>query len=69
MLVGENGSAMITGPVEQGSQVLLATHSPVLAAVPGALIVELDTEGMTPRTWDQLDLGRDWTDFLAVPRR
>lgn len=61
--------SMISGLAEGGSQVVLATHSPVLAAVPGALILELDADGMTRRTWDELDLVRDWTEFLAAPQR
>jgi predicted ATPase len=53
----------------QGSQVLLATHSPVLAALPGALLLELDEAGMTSREWADLELVRDWQDFLAAPER
>lgn len=52
-----------------GSQVLLATHSPLLAALPGARILELGTDGAVPRAWDELDLVRDWRDFLAAPER
>lgn len=61
--------SMIAGLPELGSQVILATHSPVLAAVPGALILELDAHGMTPRAWEELDLVQDWRDFLAAPQR
>lgn len=55
--------------VAAGSQVVLATHSPLLAALPGARILELGEDGAVPRTWDELDLVRDWRDFLAAPER
>ena len=58
--------------VAAGSQVVLATHSPLLAALPGARILELGTDpavGAVPRAWDELDLVRDWRDFLAAPER
>jgi len=49
--------------------VLLATHSPVLAAMPGARIYELDDEGFTEREWAELDLVQDWQAFFDDPRR
>jgi predicted ATPase len=55
--------------VAAGSQVVLATHSPLLAALPGARILELGESGATPRAWDELDLVRDWREFLASPAR
>ncbi|MBA3339026.1 MAG: AAA family ATPase [Geodermatophilaceae bacterium] len=53
----------------QGSQILLATHSPVLASLPGARILELGPAGMTEREWADLDLVTDWRDFMAAPQR
>jgi predicted ATPase len=41
----------------------------VLAALPGARILELGVDGAVPRAWDELDLVRDWRDFLAAPER
>jgi predicted ATPase len=61
--------ALLAGVAETGSQVLLATHSPVLAALPGALIYELDADGFTPREWGELDLVQDWQAFFDDPRR
>lgn len=61
--------SLIVALREQGSQVLLATHSPVLAAVPDATILELGPDGSTPRAWDDLDLVTDWRDFLTAPQR
>ena len=51
---------------------VLATHSPLLAALPGAWILELGTDpaaGAVPREWAELDLVRDWRDFLDAPER
>jgi predicted ATPase len=61
--------ALLHGAVRAGSQVLLATHSPVLAAFPGATVYELDGDGATARTWADLDLVQDWTAFFEAPDR
>ena len=50
-----------------GIQVLLATHSPILAASPGAKILELDETGFHSRTWDQLITVSLYRRFLADP--
>ena len=55
--------------VRAGSQVLCATHSPVLASLPGATIVELDETGMHATSWGDLDLVRHWRNYLADPQR
>jgi len=49
--------------------VLLATHSPVLAAVPGATVYELGGGGFTPRPWAELELVQDWAMFFDDPQR
>lgn len=51
------------------SQVIMSTHSPVLAALPGAQILEVGSWGLRPRTWDELDLVANWRSFLASPER
>jgi predicted ATPase len=61
--------ALLNGIVAGGSQVLLATHSPVLAAVPGATVYELDGGGFTQRGWAELDLVQDWQVFFDDPTR
>ena len=61
--------ALLHGVQAAGSQVLLATHSPVLAALPGATIYELDDGGFTVREWGELDLVQDWTAFFDEPAR
>jgi predicted ATPase len=51
-----------------GAQVVCATHSPVLAATPGADIVEVGAHGVRHTTWDQLALVDHWRRYLAEPR-
>jgi predicted ATPase len=61
--------ALLHGVAAAGSQVLLATHSPVLAALPGATVYELDATGFAAREWAELDLVQDWSAFWDDPRR
>ncbi|RHA44240.1 AAA family ATPase [Cellulomonas rhizosphaerae] len=51
------------------SQVLLSTHSPLLAAIPGAEIWEVGEWGMRRCEWEDLDLVRRWRGFLDDPGR
>ncbi|MEZ0491055.1 AAA family ATPase [Kineococcus sp. TBRC 1896] len=53
----------------RGKQVVCATHSPVLTAVPGARVLEVDERGMTSTTWEDLRLVHDWRFFLDAPER
>jgi predicted ATPase len=53
----------------RGKQVVCATHSPVLTALPGARILEVDERGLTPTTWEDLRLVHDWRFFLDAPER
>lgn len=55
--------------VEQGSQVIVSTHSPVLAVVPGADLYELGEWGIRPSDYDDLELVRSWRGFLDAPER
>ena len=50
-----------------GSQVVVATHSPLLASLPGATILQLDDDGLSKVSWDELELVRSWRTFLAEP--
>lgn len=52
-----------------GSQVIAATHSPLLTALPDATVLELDDDGITPTTWDALRLVDDHRSFLEDPQR
>ena len=51
-----------------GSQVIVATHSPILAAIPGASLLELGPWGMRPATWDDLSLVVAWRQFMRDPQ-
>ncbi|WP_058596945.1 AAA family ATPase [Microbacterium testaceum] len=53
----------------RGTQVICATHSPVLAALPGATILELGEWGIRESAWEDLDLVRLHRGFLEAPGR
>ncbi|MFY0406321.1 AAA family ATPase [Solicola sp. PLA-1-18] len=55
--------------VGDGGQVLCATHSPVLASLPGARVVEVGPWGLRESTWEDLDLVAHWRAFLDSPDR
>ncbi len=55
--------------IAQGSQWLVATHSPVLVAHPDALILRCDEDGVTPIPYDDVPAVRDLRRFLADPER
>ncbi|SMY12069.1 AAA family ATPase [Brevibacterium jeotgali] len=52
-----------------GSQVVLSTHSPVLAALPGAQIYEVGEWGLRHCDYDDLELIRHQRSFLEAPER
>ena len=47
-------AALLHDLVEAGSQIVVATHSPVVAAIPGASLLELGSWGIQPATWEDL---------------
>jgi predicted ATPase len=51
------------------SQIILSTHSPLLAALPGATIYEVGEWGLRERAWMDLPLVDQWTSFLLDPQR
>jgi predicted ATPase len=54
----------------EGSQVIVATHSPLLVALPGATLLQLGDEGITRvESFDDLALVKHWRAFLAGPGR
>jgi len=53
----------------RGAQVVLSTHSPVLAAFPGADLYEVGPWGLRRSGYDDLDLVRGWRAFLDAPGR
>jgi predicted ATPase len=52
---------------DSGSQVILATHSPVLAAFPGASLLEFSADGIAEQDWEDLDLVSHWRSFMSEP--
>ncbi|MDQ0575599.1 AAA family ATPase [Agromyces albus] len=55
--------------VARGTQVICATHSPILASVPGATILELGEWGIRQVEWSELELVSHWRAYLDDPRR
>ncbi|MDY7086037.1 MAG: AAA family ATPase [Actinomycetota bacterium] len=50
-----------------GAQVVVATHSPLLTALPGATVLELGEHGIRRTEWKDLDLVAHWRGFLERP--
>lgn len=55
--------------VEAGSQVIMATHSPILMAYPGATLYNLDEEGIRPIAYEDTEHFTVTRAFLEHPRR
>jgi predicted ATPase len=55
--------------VKAGSQFVIATHSPILMAYPGALIHECSEDGIRRVEYQDLDHVQVMRDFLARPER
>ena len=54
---------------ESGAQLLCATHSPLLAALPGATVLETGAWGLRRASYDDLELVGHWQAYLAEPMR
>ncbi|CAA9348100.1 MAG: ABC transporter, ATP-binding protein [uncultured Nocardioidaceae bacterium] len=52
-----------------GAQVLCATHSPLVAALPGAHVLEVGPWGLREAVWGELDLVGHWRSYLEEPMR
>ncbi|WP_244212094.1 hypothetical protein [Streptomyces angustmyceticus] len=52
-----------------GAQIVCATHSPLLTALPGAAIVEVGEHGMRRVEWAELGLVDHWRRYLNDPRK
>jgi predicted ATPase len=50
------------------AQVIMATHSPLLMAFPGARLLRLSNGGLTPITIEETDHYRLMREFFAGPR-
>jgi len=54
----------------EGSQVLVATHSPILTSLPGSTLLELGAEGIRRvESYDDLELVQSWRHFMSAPGR
>jgi predicted ATPase len=51
----------------EGSQAVVATHSPIVAAVPGAAIWELGDWGIRTSRWEDLHIVNAWRGFMDDP--
>jgi len=60
--------AMVKESTEQGSQFLIATHSPVVMACPGATILSLDETPPGPVDYDDLEHVKFMRAFMMNPR-
>jgi predicted ATPase len=61
--------AMLRDAVAEGSQFVLATHSPLLLAYPGARLYSFDEAPPRAVPWEALEHVRLTRDFLAAPER
>lgn len=61
--------AIIVRAASAGGQFVIATHSPILLACPGARIFELDQDGVRQETYDDLETVRLTRGFLDAPER
>lgn len=52
---------------EHAAQVIYATHSPLVAALPGAQILEMTEHGIAERKWSELESVNLWKRFLGRP--
>ena len=60
---------MLKDMVEQDAQFIVATHSPILLAMPGAQIFDFDTTPIRSATWEDLEHVKLTREFLADPER
>ena len=52
-----------------GAQIVCATHSPVLASLPGARVLEFGEWGIREAAWEELELVAHWRNYLQAPGR
>jgi predicted ATPase len=58
--------AELRAHVEQkGSQIIMATHSPILMSLPNALIYQMDRNGIAPVKFEHTDAFRLMRDFIS----
>lgn len=50
-----------------GSQIVCATHSPLLAAIPDAHVLEIGDHGIRQVAWEDLSMVDHWRRYLQNP--
>jgi predicted ATPase len=60
--------ALLAQIPSEGSQAIVATHSPLIAATPGATLIEMGEWGMRKATYEKLELVQSWRGFLGNPQ-
>ncbi len=58
---------LLSSLAKNGSQVVAATHSPILLSLPGAQILEFGDFGIREVALQELELIQDWKGFLEHP--
>lgn len=58
---------MIALAARDGSQFIVATHSPIIAGIPGANIVAVEEEGIVPTDYEDTEIVQATREFLADP--
>jgi predicted ATPase len=61
--------SILTDAVASGAQFIIATHSPILLALPGAVILSCDESPMKEVKYDELDQVAFTREFLNAPER
>lgn len=61
--------SFIVDATQRGCQFIIATHSPILLALPGASILQFHDAQITPTTYEALDHVTFTRDFLNAPER
>jgi predicted ATPase len=61
--------ALLAQIPSEGLQAIVATHSPLIAATPGATLIEVGEWGMRKVAYEDLALVQSWREFLASPER
>lgn len=61
--------SMLKDMTEEGSQFIIATHSPILMAFPGAILYSLDEYPVSSVSYDDLEHVKMTKDFLNAPER
>ncbi|WIM72168.1 AAA family ATPase [Corynebacterium suedekumii] len=59
--------AEIQQAVQRGGQFIIATHSPIMLAVPDATIVEITEDGMVETVYDEAEAVVATREFLEDP--